>query len=115
MENRTGSGLKHRNGTPNIADSTLACVARKLCKATLQLYQVSPLCLTKDSSPGSDVIHKAFDWKSLPQNALVVDVGGGVGSAALALAKAYPRLKIIIQDRSSVIENGILVSSNTCA
>ncbi|KIL66636.1 hypothetical protein M378DRAFT_75009 [Amanita muscaria Koide BX008] len=51
----------------------------------------------------------ALDWKSLPKDSLVVDVGGGVGSAALALARAHPHLKIIIQDRAPVIENGLQV------
>ncbi|KAM6501362.1 S-adenosyl-L-methionine-dependent methyltransferase [Amanita muscaria] len=51
----------------------------------------------------------AMDWKSLPQNTLVVDVGGGVGSATLAIARAYPHLKVIIQDRAPVVENGLEV------
>lgn len=51
----------------------------------------------------------AYDWKSLPQDALVVDVGGGIGSASLALAKDHFNLKIVIQDRQPVVENGIAV------
>ncbi len=51
----------------------------------------------------------AYDWKSLPQDALVVDVGGGIGSAPLALARDHSNLKIVIQDRQPVVENGIAV------
>lgn len=50
------------------------------------------------------------DWKSFPQNSLVVDVGGGVGGTCLPLAKAYPHLNFVIQDRQAVIEKGTTVS-----
>lgn len=41
--------------------------------------------------------------------ALVVDVGGGIGTASLALAKEFSNLKIVIQDRRPVVEDGIEV------
>jgi ubiquinone/menaquinone biosynthesis C-methylase UbiE len=50
-----------------------------------------------------------FDWGSLPKGALVVDVGGGVGTVISVLAKALPDLQFVIQDRSAVIEDGIKV------
>ncbi|KAF8351882.1 S-adenosyl-L-methionine-dependent methyltransferase [Amanita rubescens] len=53
------------------------------------------------------VILSAYDWNTLPQNALVVDVGGGIGSASLVLAKEFPNLRIAIQDRHSAVENGV--------
>ena len=52
----------------------------------------------------------AFDWKSLPTNALVVDVGGGVGSVSMALARECPDLRIVVQDRPGVVEDGIQAS-----
>lgn len=39
-------------------------------------------------------------------DALVVDVGGGVGNHTLALARAYPRLRFVVQDRERVCEMG---------
>lgn len=51
----------------------------------------------------------AYDWNTLPQNALVVDVGGGIGSASLVLTKEFPNLRIVIQDRHSAVENGVEV------
>lgn len=51
----------------------------------------------------------AYDWNTLPQNALVVDVGGGIGSASLVLAKEFSNLRIAIQDRESVVESGVEV------
>ncbi|KAF8313561.1 S-adenosyl-L-methionine-dependent methyltransferase [Amanita rubescens] len=48
-----------------------------------------------------------YDWKSLPAHALVVDVGGGVGAASLSLAKEFPHLKFVIQDRQPVVDAGV--------
>ncbi|KAI0341313.1 O-methyltransferase [Trametopsis cervina] len=44
-----------------------------------------------------------YDWKALPKDSVVVDVGGGVGSQTIVLAKAFDHLKFVIQDRPSVI------------
>ncbi|KAG7087221.1 hypothetical protein E1B28_013202 [Marasmius oreades] len=46
---------------------------------------------------------EAFDWKSLGNDAVVVDVGGGVGPVTLALHKAFPQLQYIVQDLGPVI------------
>ncbi|KAF8622414.1 hypothetical protein AX15_007060 [Amanita polypyramis BW_CC] len=48
----------------------------------------------------------AYDWQSLPENSLVVDVGGGIGSVSLVLARAFNNLNIIIQDLPQVIDDG---------
>ena len=48
--------------------------------------------------------YKAFNWKNLPSNSVVVDVAGGVGTSAFPLARGYPELKIVIQDLPGVIE-----------
>jgi len=50
---------------------------------------------------------KGFDWNSLKDDSLVVDVGGGIGTLSVALAKEHPHLKFIVQDRGAVIEDGI--------
>ena len=39
----------------------------------------------------------------------MVDVGGGVGTASLMLAKNISNIKIVVQDQLSVIEEGIAV------
>ncbi|RAL12387.1 O-methyltransferase tpcA [Aspergillus homomorphus CBS 101889] len=46
-----------------------------------------------------------FPWASLGE-ALVVDVGGGVGGFPLQLSKVYPKLQFIVQDRGPVIKQG---------
>ena len=53
------------------------------------------------------------DWKSLPADSLVVDVGGGIGTASLALAKEFPDLKFVVQDRQPVIEAGVEVHTSS--
>ena len=39
-----------------------------------------------------------FPWKELGDGATVCDVAGGVGNISLQLAKAYPNLRLILQD-----------------
>ncbi|KAF7321194.1 S-adenosyl-L-methionine-dependent methyltransferase [Mycena chlorophos] len=54
-----------------------------------------------------DTILKGFDWGALPSGSTVVDVGGGIGTFGIRIAKAHPQLKIVTQDRSSVIEHAM--------
>lgn len=52
----------------------------------------------------SSLNHDAdFPWSMLG-NATVVDVGGGVGSMCLDLAKAFPDLHFVVQDLPATIE-----------
>ncbi|KAG6833022.1 hypothetical protein H0H87_012280 [Tephrocybe sp. NHM501043] len=52
-----------------------------------------------------DAIIKAYDWDKLPESSTVVDVGGGVGSESIIIARNYPQLEIVIQDLPPVIED----------
>lgn len=51
-----------------------------------------------------NAILQAFDWSSLPKGATVVDVGGGVGSVAHALAEKFPDLHYVVQDRAKTMK-----------
>jgi hypothetical protein len=51
-----------------------------------------------------NAILSGFDWGSLAQGAVVVDVGGGLGHAALTIHEKYPALKLIVQDRPKVVK-----------
>ncbi|TFK65267.1 S-adenosyl-L-methionine-dependent methyltransferase [Pluteus cervinus] len=53
-----------------------------------------------------DAIEKAYPWNSLPQNSVVVDVGGGIGTLAISIARAYSHLKVVVQDTEAVVEEG---------
>ncbi|KAF5386960.1 hypothetical protein D9615_001946 [Tricholomella constricta] len=50
-----------------------------------------------------------FDWEAL-STGLMVDVGGGIGSQSLTVAKAHPNISFVIQDRKSVVDEAIKVS-----
>ncbi|KLO09400.1 S-adenosyl-L-methionine-dependent methyltransferase [Schizopora paradoxa] len=54
-----------------------------------------------------DVVLKGYDWQSIAKGGQVVDVGGGVGTVSMRLASAYPEMNIVIQDRQSVVEDGL--------
>ncbi|KAF8909115.1 O-methyltransferase [Mucidula mucida] len=43
-----------------------------------------------------------FDWHSVPESAIVVDVGGGVGRASLPIARTCPGLTIKVQDLPNI-------------
>ncbi|KAJ7609461.1 O-methyltransferase [Roridomyces roridus] len=66
-------------------------------------FSFAMACSGKLEPPEAILI--GFDWAGLPTNSVVVDVGGGVGSTALILATKLPDLKVVIQDRCSVIED----------
>ncbi|KAK0458974.1 O-methyltransferase-domain-containing protein [Desarmillaria tabescens] len=53
-----------------------------------------------------DSILKGFSWGNLPDNSIVVDVGGGIGVSSITLVKAHPHIRCIIQDRPPVIAQG---------
>ena len=44
-----------------------------------------------------------YEWEKLPPGSLVIDVGGGVGSQSLTLARRHPNLCFVVQDREAVI------------
>ncbi|KAJ7828335.1 O-methyltransferase [Mycena leptocephala] len=72
-------------------------------------FSFAMACSTNLEPPGA--VLSGFKWETLPQDALIVDVGGGVGSTALQIAKATPHVKIVVQDRASVIKDATIVKS----
>ena len=58
------------------------------------------------------ILLQGFDWAGLGDGSLIVDVGGGIGSTSMTLAKAFPHLRFCIQDRPKTIELGIAVSNS---
>ncbi|KLO05417.1 S-adenosyl-L-methionine-dependent methyltransferase [Schizopora paradoxa] len=51
-----------------------------------------------------DAIMKGFRWSDLPPDSIVIDVGGGIGSASLPIVMHTP-VKLMIQDRGIVLED----------
>ncbi|KAF5312467.1 hypothetical protein D9619_003730 [Psilocybe cf. subviscida] len=60
----------------------------------------------------ADIILRAFEWTSLPADSVVVDVGGGIGTASLVLAKSFPGIKFVVQDRPPVVKDAEPVWEN---
>lgn len=58
----------------------------------------------KRATPPTAIL-QGFDWKGLQNDALIVDVGGGIGSQSMTLAQTYSHLKFIIQDRQEVVQS----------
>ncbi|CCL98637.1 uncharacterized protein FIBRA_00639 [Fibroporia radiculosa] len=56
----------------------------------------------------STPIYADYPWESLRKSE-IVDVGGGVGGMSLDLAKRFPCLRFIIQDRAAVIPQAEVV------
>ncbi|KAI0056325.1 hypothetical protein BV25DRAFT_1627243 [Artomyces pyxidatus] len=48
----------------------------------------------------------AYPFPYLASGALVVDVGGGIGSSTMRLAERFPTLKFVVQDREAVCKLG---------
>ncbi|KAK7045188.1 S-adenosyl-L-methionine-dependent methyltransferase, partial [Favolaschia claudopus] len=45
-----------------------------------------------------------FDWSTIPNGGIIVDVGGGLGGNGLAIAKKYSTLRVVNQDIGGVVE-----------
>ncbi|VDB92390.1 unnamed protein product [Peniophora sp. CBMAI 1063] len=58
---------------------------------------------SKNMSPAEAIV-EGVDWTGPGADALVVDVGGGVGAQSLTLSKKYEQLRLIVQDREQLIK-----------
>ena len=56
------------------------------------------------SAPSKLFLAEAFDWRSLPANSIVVDMGGSTGHISVQLAKEFPQLSFVVQDLPKTIE-----------
>jgi len=52
-----------------------------------------------------NAILEGFAWKDLKQDAIVVDVGGGIGAQSMTLAQNYSHLRFAVQDREQVAKD----------
>ncbi|KAG5649392.1 hypothetical protein H0H81_004131, partial [Sphagnurus paluster] len=52
-----------------------------------------------------NILDNALDWDALPANSVVVDFGGGIGTASVALLRNHPHLKFIVQDSAQILKS----------
>lgn len=60
------------------------------------------------TGPGLEVSHvlNGFDWASIGKGK-VVDVGGSHGSLSIAIARRYPDITLVVQDRPPTVREGL--------
>ncbi|KAG7451652.1 S-adenosyl-L-methionine-dependent methyltransferase [Guyanagaster necrorhizus] len=59
---------------------------------------------TTDLLPNATILN-GFDFSSLPDGALVVDVAGGIGSLSLVLAKTFSKLNVVVEERVQLVSD----------
>ena len=53
-----------------------------------------------------------YDWTKHGESATIVDIGAGMGGAAIELTRRFPTLRVIMQDKPEVIESARKVRLN---
>ncbi|KAJ7711011.1 O-methyltransferase [Mycena metata] len=51
-----------------------------------------------------DAVFQGFPWKSLPEGAILVDVGGGNGHVSMQIAQGNPQLHVVVQDLEHAVD-----------
>ncbi|EKM53055.1 uncharacterized protein PHACADRAFT_210782 [Phanerochaete carnosa HHB-10118-sp] len=74
-------------------------------KHRLQRFSIA-LEGAKQAGPRNAIL-EGFDWRSLKQDAVVVDVGGGVGSQSMRLAQNFSHLRFVVQDREQIVKDAV--------
>ncbi|CAF3576369.1 unnamed protein product [Fusarium graminearum] len=76
-----------------------------LSQSPVMTKQFSGYMRSVTDGQGMDLSHlvNGFDWASLPDKSLIVDIGGSAGHASYALAAAYPHLRFEVQDLDTVV------------
>ncbi|KAF8954810.1 S-adenosyl-L-methionine-dependent methyltransferase [Flammula alnicola] len=55
---------------------------------------------------GRSMLPKIYPWDKVPTDATICDIGGGNGHATLGVIKAFPHLKVVLQDTPAVVQQG---------
>ncbi|KAL5513561.1 hypothetical protein ACEPAH_3960 [Sanghuangporus vaninii] len=62
------------------------------------------LVMSGANSMHPNAILAGFNWDEV-QNGVLVDIGSGTGHVSLEIAKKFPDIQVVLEDRASVIEN----------
>lgn len=63
---------------------------------------------------GSLSLVQDFPWQDMPSGTTFCDIGGGIGTVSMPLAKAHPHLKLTLQEQQSFIEQARSVWTKEC-
>lgn len=88
----------------NTSDSLFAWLAQAGNETNHTQFGVAMNGFSRSFQYGLILEH--YSWGSLSKGSIVVDVGGGIGSSTLVLARQYPHLKFIVQDLFQTIKDG---------
>lgn len=72
----------------------------------LARYNNAMGAMSNDRSFSIEHVVRGYDWAALGK-ATVVDIGGGVGTVSKELAKTFPQLDLVVQDRQEVVDQAI--------
>ena len=50
-----------------------------------------------------------FSWDALPENSVLVDVGGGIGATSIIVAENHPHMRVVVEDRAQTVSRAKLV------
>lgn len=101
-----GPWLPNQTGH-NLADGTSVTFFETLERDLARSQRFSISMSVMQTFPGWEptAALEVYDWGALDADAVVVDVGGGDGTFALALNERHPKLKsIIVQDVAAIID-----------
>ncbi|KAF5310051.1 hypothetical protein D9619_010480 [Psilocybe cf. subviscida] len=55
---------------------------------------------------GKQMLPKVYNWDEVPADSTVCDVGSGNGHVTMALVKEFPKIRLVLQDKAVVMEQG---------
>jgi ubiquinone/menaquinone biosynthesis C-methylase UbiE len=89
----------------NLAHATDRPMLEVLSKDPVRAKRFAEAMSLFNSSSGMETksVVNNYSWASLPDGAVVVDVGGSHGDVAISLARKYPKLTYIVQDLPNVV------------
>ncbi|KAL8836049.1 MAG: hypothetical protein Q9170_003062 [Blastenia crenularia] len=92
------------NAGYNLAHNTTDTIFDEITKYPDRDQRYADAMTYTSTGPGREPHHilKSYDWASLGSST-VVDVGGSHGSLSFALARTFPSLRFVVQDRPQVI------------
>lgn len=104
-----GASKKINETAFNVVSNTEGVSFFEQLKATPELEHEFDMYMKSQASINTGVraehLLQGFAWGALPAGSLIVDVGGGSGATALALARAHPGLRLVVQDQAVPIAN----------